>query len=337
MNSEMEIPLVSVTMPVYNGEKYLKEAIDSVLNQSYKNIELIIVNDASTDSTKKIIHAYSDSRIRYVENETNSGIVYSRNRGVVEAEGEFVATLDSDDIAMQNRIEKQVDFLCKNPDFGMCGTFYHTIDRNGNFIGRIRYPTGNVDIITSMILGNCFGNSTIMIRSKIVKELKYRKGYDIAEDYDLWCRIAKIAKLANLPIYGTLYRVHGNNVSVARMNDLLVVEIKIIKQILKDMNVEFSEREFEIHLNFFKRNIGYFNNRTHFKELEDWLIKLYKCAIRENKYNPLLLLELIADKWMVIAFGVRQYGKLFYSRVARLNRGLYLGCLLKRVYSKVTR
>jgi glycosyltransferase involved in cell wall biosynthesis len=333
----MEIPLVSVIMPVYNSEKYLKEAIDSVLNQSYKHLELVIVNDASTDLTKNIIQSYSDSRIRYIENESNSGIVFSRNRGLSAAVGEYVATLDSDDIALENRIGEQVAFLNKNPDHGMCGTYYNTIDSNGKFIQPIRYPTKNEDITTWMILGNCFGNSTIMMRSKMAKELGYRQGYDIAEDYDLWCRMAKISKLANLPIYGTLYRVHGNNMSVSKMNDLLIVEKKIIREMLTGMNIDFSETELEIHVNFFKRNIGFFRNQTHFKELEDWLIKLYEGVIRQNRYNQQLFLKLIADKWIVIANGVAQYGKLFHNKVAKLSRRLYLGCLIKRIIGKINR
>src|SRR3979411_1813870 len=112
----MDLPLVSFVMPVYNAEKYLKEAIDSVLHQSYKNIELVIINDGSTDSSKDIILANDDPRIRYFENKFNSGIVYSRNRGLQLAIGDYIATLDSDDIALPHRTEQQVDFLEKNSD-----------------------------------------------------------------------------------------------------------------------------------------------------------------------------------------------------------------------------
>jgi hypothetical protein len=188
-----------------------------------------------------------------------------------------------------------------------------------------------------MILGNCFGNSTVMIRSKIAKELGYREGYDIAEDFDMWCRIAKTSKLANLPIYGTLYRVHGNNMSVSKMNDLLIVEKKIIREMLKGMNIDFSETELEIHVNFFKRNIGYFNHQTHFKQLENWLIRLYEAVLKEKRYNQQMFLKLIADKWIVIANGVGQYGKLFFNKVARQNQGLYFGCMVKRIVSKLSR
>jgi len=335
MKSEIDKPLVSVVMPVYNGEKYLREAIESVLNQSYSNIELIIVNDASTDSTKSIIHSYSDSRIQYVENEVNLGIVKSRNRGIDASNGEFIANLDSDDIAVPERIEKQLAFLSDNPDFGMCGTFYHTIDSKGNQIQPLQFPTTNEDIITSMLLGNCFGNSTVMIRGHFARELKYRTGYDIAEDFDLWCRISKISKLANLPFYGTLYRVHGNNVSIAKMNELLTVERKIIRQILEDLRIEFTEKEFDMHVNFFKRNIDYFKEGALLQELESWLTKFYATVVKDNKYNALLLLRLIADKWMVIAFGIRRYNLLLYNKIFNLNRGLYIKCLHKRIISKM--
>ena len=139
----MNLPLVSVVMPVYNGEKYLKEAIDSVLSQSYQNIELVIVNDGSTDSGSQIVKKYTDPRIRFVENESNSGIVYSRNKGLESATGKYVATLDSDDIALPDRIEKQVLFLENNSEYGMCGTFFSTIDSAGMFVKKVHFPTGN--------------------------------------------------------------------------------------------------------------------------------------------------------------------------------------------------
>src|SRR4029077_20706952 len=111
----MNQPLVSVVMPVYNGERYLKEAIESVLFQTYKNLELVVVDDGSVDARKTIILSYSDSRIRLVENTKNSGIVFTRNKGLLAAQGEYIATLDCDDIALPDRIENQVNFLEKNP------------------------------------------------------------------------------------------------------------------------------------------------------------------------------------------------------------------------------
>jgi len=333
----MSLPLVSVVMPVYNGEKYLIQAIDSVLNQSYRNIELVIVNDGSTDSSKKIITAYSDSRIRFVENEINSGIVYSRNKGLESANGEYVATLDCDDLALPERIEKQVDFMEKNPEYGMCGTFYIAIDGMDIPGGKKHFPTDFQNIATHLVLGNCFCNSTVMIRSHIAKELKYREKFDIVEDYELWYRISKRAKLANLPFYGTLYRVHGTNISVTKLNVMLALVKKINGEILRDLKIEFSEKELEIHANLLNRNIDYFRDDRQFSELETWVAKLYGKLKKEDSLNSSLLFELLAEKWLVIVFNTKRYKKLFFNRLFPLRKGSYLMSLYRRVYIKISK
>ena len=268
----MNLPLVSVVMPVYNGENYLKEAIDSILSQSYQNIELVIVNDGSTDSSKAVIQSYADSRIRLVENERNSGIVFTRNRGLESASGAYIATLDCDDIALPDRLEKQVDFLVKNPDYGMCGSYYYIMNGSGKQTKKVRPPTSNRDIITYLLVGNCFCNSTMLIRSSLAKELKYRENFDIVEDYELWHRISKRAKLACLPFYGTYYRVHGNNISVSKMNDMFSRAKKINAEILKDLNIEFSERELEIHASWLNGNFLFLVKGIHFRNFRPGFI-----------------------------------------------------------------
>ena len=328
-------PLVSVIMPVYNCEKYLREAIESVLSQTYKNIELVIVNDGSTDSSKEIILSFTDSRIRFFENERNSGIVFTRNKGLDEANGEFVATLDSDDIALPERIEKQTVFLTTNPEYGMCGTFYYAIDSYGKFIKEIRYPTNYRDIATFMILGNCFCNSTVMIRATLAKELRYREKYDIVEDYEMWWRITKRARLTNLSFFGTRYRVHGNNISVAKMNDMFALVKKINNQILSDVHVAFSDHELEIHSNLLNRNIPYFETEDRFNELEPWISKFYEKLQADGKYNSSLLYRLIVQKWIVIAFNTKRYKKLFDNSLIRFNRLAYFGILSKRAFYRL--
>jgi glycosyltransferase involved in cell wall biosynthesis len=328
-------PLISVIMPVYNCEKYLKEAIESVLSQTYQNVELVIVNDGSTDSSKEIILSFKDSRIRFFENERNSGIVFTRNRGLDEANGEFVATLDSDDIALPERIEKQAGFLTMNPEYGMCGTFYYAIDSHGKFIKEIRFPTNYRDVATFMTLGNCFCNSTVMIRAKLAKELRYREKYDIVEDYEMWWRITKRARLTNLSFFGTKYRVHGNNISVAKMNDMFALVKKINSQILTDLNIVFTDHELEIHSNLLNRNILYFETEAHFNELESWIRKFYEKLQADGKYNNSLLYHLIVQKWIVIAFNTKRYKRLFDNHLITLNRLAYFGILLKRAYHKL--
>lgn len=333
----MNHPLVSVIMPVYNSEKYLKEAIDSVLSQSYSNIELVIVNDGSKDSSKQIIKSYNDSRIQYVENESNGGIVYSRNKGLSHSKGEFVATLDSDDIALRERISMQVDFLQNNPEYGMCGTFYRTIDSQGNYLAKVQFPTGNTDIISHLLIGNCFCNSTVMIRRDIALDLKYREKFDIVEDYELWYRISKRAKLANLPQVSVLYRVHGTNISAARLDDMLARLKKINEEVIQDLKLEYTGQELEIHANMLNRNVEYFKDPVNLSGLENWIIRFYSQIQYDDRYNTLLIYKLLVDKWIVFSFNAKNYQMIFANRLLRLNRPAYLGALVKRILFRLKR
>ncbi len=333
----MTLPLVSVVMAVHNSEKYLREAIESILNQSYTHLELIVIDDGSTDSSKNIIRSFTDPRVRFLENEFNSGIVFTRNKGVEAACGEYIATLDSDDIALPGRLEKQADFLNRNPDHALCGTFYRTIDQNGRFLKKICYPTNNQDIVTFLTLGNCFCNSTIMVRRALAKELKYRDVFYIGEDYDMWCRISQRAKVANLPIFGASYRVHETSITVQKAPDMFALVKRINQQILNDLQIEFSEKELEVHSNLLNRNIDFFQNESNFASLEDWIIKFYDKLKKCNRYNNLLLYGLLVQKWIVVLVNTKRYNRLFNNGVFSLNRKSYIGNLYKRVWHKIMR
>jgi glycosyltransferase involved in cell wall biosynthesis len=332
----MHLPKVSVVMPVYNGEKYLREAIESVLYQTYKNIELVIVNDGSSDSSKSIILSYKDPRISYVENKINSGIVYTRNKGLESAKGEYIATLDCDDIAFPDRIEKQVYFLEKNTDYGMCGSFYYTMDGNGKSVKKIRMPTGNRDILTYLMVGNCFCNSTVMIRSEIARELRYKANYYLAEDYELWLRISEQTKLAILPFYGTYYRVHGSNITVSKMDDMFFLVKKLHAEILTNAHIDFSEKELEIHANWINGNYLFFNEKHSLSTLSAWIYKFYSEITRGGKVNKSFFFKLISEKWLYILFKTKNYKQLFHNKFFFLNRTIYLRELFRKFSNKLT-
>lgn len=139
-------PKVSVVMSVYNGEKYLPETIDSILNQTFKDFEFIIINDGSTDKTAKILTSYDDPRIR-IFNQENMGLTKSLNRAISLAKGEYIARMDADDISYPERLKKQVDYLNKNPDIGLVGSKYIRIDKRGRKIDEINVPIGTDNIL----------------------------------------------------------------------------------------------------------------------------------------------------------------------------------------------
>src|SRR4029078_1647315 len=157
--------MVSVVMPVYNAEKYLREAIQSILTQNYSNLEMIIVNDGSTDNSKNIILSFEDPRLRYFENPENWGIVRTRNRALAEATGEYVAVLDSDDVALPDKLRFQVEFMENNPEFKLCGSYFKTIDANGHILKNVKFPSHDGDARSMLLVHNCFCHSTIVMRS----------------------------------------------------------------------------------------------------------------------------------------------------------------------------
>lgn len=216
-------PLVSVLMPVYNGEKYLHEAIDSILNQSYTNYEFIIINDGSTDNTEKIILSYNDPRIIYVKNEKNLRLIKTLNKGIDLAKGEYIARMDADDISMPNRFEKQVTCFITNKEIDIVNTQYYLLDDDGK---SYRIDKTNLLIRTEAvkylsIFQTHIAHPAVMIRASILKRFKYLENETIEhiEDFDLWNRLFASGKCCyTIPDYLLYYRM--NPTSVTNINGL---------------------------------------------------------------------------------------------------------------------
>jgi len=193
-------PIVSVILPVYNGETHLVECIESVLNQTYKNLEFIIVDDASTDDTPIILQDYSkrDSRIIVIRHKVNKKQTVSANTAIKNAIGKYLARMDADDVALPQRFAKQAQFLEDNPQIGMVGSWFNTINGNGKIIETIRTKQSPEFLGWNLLFDTSFGHSTVMMRKNIVEEVGYYRSPE-AEDFDLWSRINRVSKVANLP------------------------------------------------------------------------------------------------------------------------------------------
>lgn len=207
---------VTVLMSVYNGEKYLKEAVDSILNQTFTDFEFLITNDASTDKSMEILRSYNDSRIKIVSNEKNLGLTKSLNKGLSLAKGEYIARMDADDISDPYRLEKQVYFLDMHPEIGILGTQYRLFDSNSRNSKIMVVPTCDVQIRWNLLFKCTFAHPTVMIRKNVllVNKLKYDEAFFVAEDYELWTRLLKYTRGANLKECLLQYRIHSTNASV---------------------------------------------------------------------------------------------------------------------------
>ena len=292
----MNKPMITVLMSVYNGEKYLKEAIDSILTQTFEDFEFLIINDGSTDSSVEIIEAYDDPRIRLVNNEKNLKLIASLNKGISLARGKYIARMDSDDVSMPERFEKEVKFLEGNPDYGLVGTYYSVIDGVGNEKYKMSYPSNN-DLIKLFLSVNCpLVHGSIMGRTELFRQNLYgSKEFSAIEDYELWVRMSKVTKIHNIPEYLFKYRIYGESFSDTKaklmadqtlgLSKKLYRENKKIykelaqKQILSGLYVQEKEAAVEyIHkwlFSFFKRFVYV---------CDFWFaLKLYIKAVKENK------------------------------------------------------
>lgn len=208
---QVDSPKVSVIMPVYNAEFYLSEAIDSILNQSFKDFEFIIIDDGSVDKSLTIIKSYKDARIKIVTNEQNMGIVDSLNKALNISKGTYIARMDADDVCHKDRLLIQVRFMDNNQDIGCCGSFIQILNTN-----KIVKHEPNPDKLHSKLLFESdISHPAAMIRKSVLIEnnIKYNRFYEHAEDYRLWCEIAAKSKVANIDKVLLYYRLHSKSVS----------------------------------------------------------------------------------------------------------------------------
>lgn len=292
-------PLVSIVMSVYNAEKYLSQAIDSILTQTYKNIEFIIIEDCSTDNSVEIINEFAkiDSRIKVIrkyENKAMSGFIENLNIGISEAKGKYIARMDADDICYQHRLEKQVDFLEKNKDIFIVGSQMDLIDEDNNVIGEMIAECDNQSIYEKMLTRIQLYHPAIMFRNENVF---YREKIWYCEDYDLYLRMmCEGKKMANINQKLLKYRLL--NSSISRKNTK-VVKYMFLSKIFEmynerkksdSPNDSYDEIEVENYLNIL--NLSYRNSladlkravrickKNGYKENLSFLVK------KINKYYP---------------------------------------------------
>ncbi|MCA9124765.1 MAG: glycosyltransferase [Planctomycetaceae bacterium] len=207
-------PRVSVLLPVYNAERYISDAIASIVAQTFTEFEFLIVDDGSTDDTPSILSEWAerDTRIR-CNTQVNSGYVNALNKLLVDAQGEYIARIDADDMSMPDRFFHQVKFLDAHPEHVVVGSSLIIIDEDGDEFCTEQLPEAHADIEYSLLRGSgglCHP-ATMIRRDAIGKVGGYRAEYYGAEDQDLWLRLAERGYLANLPAFLTKYRVHQNN------------------------------------------------------------------------------------------------------------------------------
>jgi glycosyltransferase involved in cell wall biosynthesis len=215
----MDSPTISVVMSVLNGEAFLREAVESMLGQTFGDFEFIIINDGSTDTTPQILADYAkrDDRIR-IFSQQKKGLVESLNRGIALSRSDYIARMDADDVSLPDRLQKQVNFLERHREVGLLSGAYEQIDAAGTVLGTIRFPLADSEIRAAMARINQMCHPAVMMRREVACAAGgYRKQLLDAEDYDLWLRMAEQTQLANLDDVILRYRVHPRQVSITNL------------------------------------------------------------------------------------------------------------------------
>jgi glycosyltransferase involved in cell wall biosynthesis len=231
-------PAVTVLMSVYDGERHLRESVESILDQTLTDFELLVVDDASTDGSRAIVDSYGDPRVRVLTNEANVGLTRSLNRGLREAGGAYVARQDADDVSEPHRLERQRDLLDRRPGLALVASHYRRIDENGRHAGDRPVPTETRDIRWRLLFVNAFTHSSVTFRRDVVLELGgYDERFRYAQDFELWSRLARCHAVAAVPETLVSYRRSADSMTAAfeRAGD----EVReIVRRNLRELGVD---------------------------------------------------------------------------------------------------
>lgn len=314
------MPLLTVFTPVFNLEKYIEETIKSILSQSFTDFEYILIDDCSTDKSVEIIEGFKDPRIKLIKNEKNQGISYNRNFALDIAKGKYIAMIDGDDIAMPNRLIEQIQFLEQNHDYGIIGTEIIKIDKEGEQIDNIvKYELPDDEIPSRMLFNNYIATSSTMIRLSTIGDIRFKKEFVVAEDYEVWIQLIRKSKIGHIRLPLTKYRIHSDSISLQKEQLMLDTEIKLMKQQLKELDVSLSEEEFNFFVDLSKDNqvpyLDQFNlvNRT--------ISKLFNANKISSIYDIESFRSLLFRYWHIFFLNVKSFNSVLFKEVK--NSGMY--------------
>lgn len=329
------MPTISVLMSVYNGETFVKEAIDSVLNQTFKDFEFIIFDDCSTDNSAQIIENYQDERIIFIKNQQNRGLTVNLHEGMNLAKGKYVARMDADDICMPNRFQKQFDFLESHPEISILGSAVVFFDDTGKEILGTQ-PLTHDEIIIELLLGFTMLHPSVIMRLEDMRhhDLNYDTHFRYSQDFDLWVRASRLLKFANLQ--EPLLKMREHQLKISRA----------LKPAQKAFSNEIRERQFshfpnklqateKLTLHNFSSGI-ILNTKEELKTLENSLHKIIESNALIEYFNQRLLKtrinHLVFIQYYSNLVQRNKSGLLIWKSSFKLIRSMSLKNLLKTTY-----
>lgn len=294
---------VAVLLPVYNSENNLREAIDSILSQSFPDYNFYIINDGSTDSSEDIIRSYTDNRIIYLKNNQNKGLVFTLNKGIDAITEKYIARMDADDIAFESRLELQLKYMEDHPACIVCGSQTETFGEE-SYLSNL--PVTFSDIKTQLIFNSPIAHPTTIIRTEALKknQIYYSDQIPHMEDYHLWLRLSDIGELHNLTYPLLKYRLEGQNISIKNWSTREKRLMLIYKKILMDLEIEPDEDNLRLHLELGGNTKSILDIGKLKKYSEQLIVQNHKI----NRYSQSSLENYIQVLWQKAFFKVVDFG-----------------------------
>lgn len=324
-------------MSVYNAERYLAEALSSILQQTYTNFEFIIVNDGSMDNSLSIIRSFQDNRIELIDNQGNKGLIYSLNTAFKKANGKYIVRMDADDISFPDRIETQIRFMEENPQIGVCSCNYLQFSESESKMYR---ALTNHDEIFSFMLFNCsVVHPTLVIRKDIInkQQVVFDEKFKHAEDYELWSRLLFDCRFSSVDQVLLKYRLHAHQVSTVYKTDQHANANKIRENMLMKAGFSFTADELQVFC-----RLGNSLLITNYKDLtllETFLNKLIDQNNRLKIVSPSVFERVIKKHWLdacgLTTLGLKAYFHYLRSNLRNKNNEslakLFIKCLVRQL------
>lgn len=288
----VRIPRIAVVLPVLNGEAYLAEAVRSVLDQTFTDFELVVVDDGSTDRTAEILASFSDARLRVIRFPENRGIVAALNAGIHGSESELIARMDADDICMPRRFERQVAFLDAHPDVMLCGTWTHQF---GDESGILRPPVKSEQIRARLFFGWAMDHPSVMMRRSFLEQhgLEYDETFPHSEDFDFFIRTGELGGLANVPEVLVRTRAHKDEVSVVYAQDQLIEISRAFLRQLRLLMPDVSREDESFHGQL---TCGTLHAASRAR-VEEWLLHLDRVNRESGRFDENAFQAELRRKW----------------------------------------
>ncbi|WMW24309.1 glycosyltransferase [Methanolobus sediminis] len=305
-------PKVTVLMPVYNGEEFLGEAIDSILNQTLNDFEFLIISEHGTsEESLHIINNYKDERIRHLHNKTPLGLVGSLNFGLKEAKGDYIARMDADDFSYPKRLDLQVKLLDRNKKIGICGTWVETIEVNSS--STFRYPTEPSRLQSRLLFDSALAHPSVMFRKIFIDKfgLKYDENDLYAEDWSFWQKSSFIFPITNIPKVLLKYRITEHSTSRFNADKQLSVIKTIHKRNIQNLCSEFTDEDIDLHTELGMWQFK--SNQAFIEKSEKWLLKLKHCNSVKKIYPEPEFTSILAERWFFVCRAASKLGLITWS------------------------